>query len=659
MNKTIKKLLGLGLTVGMLLTSCLPVFANEISGESEEMALESAAAQSAKKIVAYFPNWGTYNATHQNFAVGDMPWDRLTHINHSFYTISNDYKMVSLDAFADYEKNFAHSEGWDGLRGHMAEYKYYKKQYPNVKVLISVGGWTKGQNFHSMASTSANRQVFIQSALDFMSQYPFIDGIDLDWEYPGIDRARDTNDQYDKGCPGGPEDKENFTLLLKEMRAAYNANGMSNKLLTIAAPAGYDKMQLQEPDKYQQYLDYINIMTYDLHGAWETKTNNHAGLYANPNDPSGTSPTNIKERYNTDSAMKTYLNTYNIPAEKLIVGTPFYSRGWGGVKANSIADALFADTTKYYRGSWDDTATPTPGGQDGFFKLKQFENTAGWEKARDPYAKTPYLFNKSMGVFLSYEDEESLQARCDYVKENQFGGMIIWEISGDIKSQNFPMVNIIYNSLLKGTVEQLPEVPSLSLVSAPVKGTFELKATLKANHKTNSMELVENGFVIQSKSVGSDASDVIFNIDSRPEGKFTYQVKAINEIGTKESLPVTVVVPKEGGGDSGNTSGAALVLDYKVTSSWGTGFNFDATVTNNTDQKLKKVTLTFDYPVNISSVWSDFKLVSRVGNTYTFESANYITEIQPKQVLKFGGGGSGNAEGQVPTNVKFTVISAQ
>ncbi len=658
MNKIVKKLLGVGLISSLLLSSCLPVFASEMNITSEAVP-EASAAQSTKKIVAYFPNWGTYNSSHQNFAVGDMPWDRLTHINHSFYTISNDCKMVSLDSFADYEKNFPHSEGWNGLRGHIGEYKYFKKMYPNTKVLISVGGWTKGQNFHKMASTSANRKVFIQSALDFMTQYPFIDGIDLDWEYPGIDRAKDTNDQYDMGCPGGPEDKQNFTTLLKEMREAYNANGMSNKLLTIAAPAGYDKMQLQEPDKYQQYLDFINVMTYDMHGAWETKTNNHSGLYANPNDPSGTSPTNIKERYNTDSAMKEYLNTYKIPAEKLIVGTPFYSRGWAGVKANSIQDALFADTTKYYRGAWDDSATPTPGGQEGFFKLKQFENTAGWEKARDPYAKTPYLFNKSLGVFLSYEDEESLQTRCNYVKDNQFGGIIIWEISGDIKSQNFPMVNIIYNTLLKGTVDQMPASPSLNLVKEPVKGTFELKVGLSSNHKTNQLELIENGNVVQTKAVSASTNEVVFNLENKPEGKYSYVVKAINDVGTKESLVVAVTVPKEGGGDTGNTSGAALVLDYKVTSSWGTGFNFDATVTNNSDQKLKKVTLVFDYPLKISSVWSDFRLVSKVGNTYTLESANYITEIAPNQVLKFGGGGSGEGTGVMPTNVKFTVVAAE
>lgn len=659
MNKVVKKLLGTGLISALLLTSCLPVFAQENTAVPE-MSTESVAAQSGKKIVAYFPNWGTYNAVHQNFAVGDMPWDKLTHINHSFYTIGNDFKMVSLDTFADYEKNFAHSEGWNGLAGHMAEYKYYKKQYPNTKVLISVGGWTKGQNFHKMALTSASRKIFIQSALDFMKKYPFIDGIDLDWEYPGIDRAKDTNDQYDMGCPGGPEDKQNFTLLLKEMREAYNANGLSEKLLTIAAPAGYDKMRLQEPDKYQQYLDFINVMTYDLHGAWETKTNNHAGLYANPNDPSGTSPTNIKEKYNTDSAMKEYQNTYKIPAEKLIVGSPFYSRGWAGVKATSIETALFADATKYYRGSWDDGATPTPGGQEGFFKLKQFESTAGWEKARDPFAKTPYLYNKALGIFLSYEDEESLQTRCDYVKNNQFGGIIIWEISGDIKTQNFPMTNIIYNALIGGVVDETPQTPSLSLVKEPVKGTFDLKATLAANHKTSRLELFENGKSVQTKAVNANTVEALFNMVSKAEGNYVYQVKATNGVGEKISSNVTVVVPKESGGtDPGNTSGAALVLDYKVTSSWGTGFNFDATLTNNSDKKLKKVTLTFDYPLTISSVWSDFRLVSKVGNTYTLESASYITEILPKQILRFGGGGLGEGTGIKPTNVKFRVVSAE
>ncbi|MDF2872894.1 MAG: glycoside hydrolase family 18, partial [Anaerocolumna sp.] len=235
-------------------------------------------AASGKNIVAYFPNWGIYNSAHRSITVGMIPWEKITVINHAFFEVDSSFKLASTDTFADFDKMMDHSEGWDTnqLRGHFGEYKYYKNLYPNVKVIVSVGGWTRGQNFHAMALTSSSRAVFIQSVVDFLKKYPFIDGIDLDWEYPGVNRAADPNDQYDRGCPGGPEDKQNFTSLLREIRQAYNNNGLSGKLLTIAVPSGYDKLALQEPDVYAQYLDWLNVMTYDMHGAWETTTNHQS-----------------------------------------------------------------------------------------------------------------------------------------------------------------------------------------------------------------------------------------------------------------------------------------------------------------------------------------------------------------------------------------------
>ncbi len=420
--------------------------------------LPKAAEKTDKKnIVVYFPNWGTYNAAHNTMSVDQIPWDKVTVVNHAFFEVDSQFKLASTDSYADFDKSFPHSEGWDTnqLRGHMGEYKYYKSLYPNVKILISVGGWTRGENFHAMASSSTSRAIFINSVVNFLKQYPFIDGIDIDWEFPGIDRKADPNDSNDKGCPGGPEDKENFTSLLREIREAYNNNGLSNKMLTIAAPAGYDKAQLTEPNIYAQYLDFLNVMTYDIHGAWENTTNHHSALYANPNDPSPTSPVDIKNKYNTDSSMKLYRDTYNIPANKLNVGTPFYSRGWKNVINNGGSlPGLFASANGAPIGSWD--SPQSPGGQNPYFKMKELENTSGYVKYRDPYAKVPYLYNASEGIMYSYEDQESLSEKCDYVLNNGFGGMIAWEISGD-DPNGFPLTSIMAS---KFNINNTPTEPS-------------------------------------------------------------------------------------------------------------------------------------------------------------------------------------------------------
>lgn len=463
MKKVKKQVLGFLLVLAMLF-SMLPVAAAETS------------AASSKNIIVYFPNWGIYNAAHRSMTVGMIPWNKVTVINHAFFEVDSSFKLASIDTFADFDKSMEHSEGWEAnqLRGHFGEYKYYKSQYPDVKVMISVGGWTRGQNFHAMALNANSRATFIQSIIDFLKKYPFIDGMDLDWEYPGINRAADPNDQYDKGCPGGPEDKQNFTALLKEIRQAYNNNGLSNKLLTIAAPSGYDKLELQEPDKYAQYLDWLNVMTYDMHGAWENTTNHHSPLYANPNDPSGTSPVDIKNRYNSDSAMKTLRDTYNIPASKLNAGSPFYSRGWKGVSGGT--NGMYGTATGAATGTWDNPQSP--GGQYPYFTLKTMENQNGYVKYRDDtYAKTPWLYNASSGIVLSYEDAASLTARCDYINSNGYGGLIIWEISGD--TENFELTNVAYNKLIGAPVPSVA-TPSIS----PASGNYGSPQTVSINCAT-------------------------------------------------------------------------------------------------------------------------------------------------------------------------------
>ncbi|MGB8453739.1 MAG: glycosyl hydrolase family 18 protein [Anaerocolumna sp.] len=438
MKKYKQKFLRVLLIIALVISSIttVPAFSN---------AETASASAQAKNIIAYFPNWGIYNVAHKSMTVSMLPWDKITVVNHAFFEVDSSFRLASIDTFADFDKSMEHSEGWETgqLRGHFGEYKYYKSIYPNVKILISIGGWTRGNNFHSMAKTAEGRAVFINSLIEFLDKYPFIDGFDLDWEYPGIDRKPDPNDEYDKGCPGGPEDKENFTFLLKEIREAYDNTGHSDKMLTIAASGGYDKLELIEPDKFQQYLDWINVMTYDFHGAWETTTGHHAGLYANPEDTAATSPVDIKGRYNTDAAVRNFTQIYGVPAAKLNVGTPYYSRGWKGVTGG--INGMYGTAAGAATGSWDNPNSP--GGQYPYFTLKQMENTGGYIKYRDDtYAKTPWLYNKSTGILLSYEDMTSLSARCDFINNNGYGGLIIWEITGD--TDNFEMTGLAHDKLI-------------------------------------------------------------------------------------------------------------------------------------------------------------------------------------------------------------------
>ncbi|WP_238885367.1 glycoside hydrolase family 18 protein [Clostridium sp. YIM B02551] len=395
-----------------------------------------------KNILIYFPSWGATQAIHNYIQVGQIPWDKVTTICHAFFEVDNKNMLKSIDSYLDFHKSFPHS---NGLKGHFGEYKYYKNLYPNVKVLISVGGWTRGHNFHSMSLNSKNRCVFINSLIDFLKRYPFIDGIDIDWEFPGIDRKPNPKIPDDKGCPGGPEDKINYTLLLKEIREAFNLNNMSTKLLTSAVPAEYDLLFYQEPEEYNKYLDFLNVMAYNFHTTKEKVTNHHSPLYPNPNDPSPIYPIDIRNRYNSDAAMKTYRDIYKVPSYKLNLGVPLYSIGWKGVlNIDGSHPGLFAPATGPAIGTWDNPKAPN--GKFPYYELRKIESVTGFLKYRDPYSMVPYLYNDISRIMFSYEDEKSLKIKCDYVIYNNYGGIFVWDISGDVIN-DFPMISIINDTL--------------------------------------------------------------------------------------------------------------------------------------------------------------------------------------------------------------------
>ena len=396
MKKRLSLLLSLFLVVGSVGLTSGTVTTSAKENTDQAVVASTTSAATNKRVITYFPSWGMYEAGQQNITVDDIPWDKVSQVNHAFFEITNDFKIQTTDSYADFEcADFKHSPEWgEGLAGHFGEYQYYKSKYPDVKIVIAVGGWTRSDKFHAAASTEQNRKTLAQSMVDTMKKYPFIDGIDIDWEYPTETRAPE--DQYDRGSVGGPEDKHNFTLLLKTIRETFDQNGMKDKLLTVAVSAGESKIHNTEPDQYAQYVDAIGVMTYDFAGDWDDVTGHLAGLYHNPEDTT-------RPKFDTDDAMKIYSEEYNVPKSKLYAGSPLYSRGWGNVAPGPNGDGLFQPGNKNFTGNLG------TGGQYSWYDIKNIEKTAGWVKYRDPIAKVPYLYNSSTKQFLTYEDETSLQ----------------------------------------------------------------------------------------------------------------------------------------------------------------------------------------------------------------------------------------------------------
>jgi chitinase len=342
----------------------------------------------------------------------DVSADKLTHLNYAFAKINNG-ECALYDSFAAIDKAFP-GDKWDSsaLRGNFHQLELLKKKHPHLRSLISVGGWTLSGQFSDTALSDDSRKKFARSCVAFMLKYGF-DGVDIDWEYPVSGGLEDNKTR--------PEDKQNFTLMLAALRQELDAQGEKDKkqyLLTIAAPAGPKTFANLELAKIHKLLDWINLMTYDFHGGWDTITGFNAPLFACSKDP--TENEVVRKQFNVDSAVKAYLAA-GVPAEKLVVGVPFYGRGYNGVK--NAENGLFQEKTGLPPGSFE----------AGVFDYKDLAANYFGKYSRfwHDEAKVPWLFNEKNGVMISYDDPESLRVKAEYIKTNKLGGVMFWELSGD------------------------------------------------------------------------------------------------------------------------------------------------------------------------------------------------------------------------------------
>jgi chitinase len=348
------------------------------------------------KIIAYFAEWGVYGRDYQ---IEDIPTDQVTHVMYAFSNPTESGECEVYDTWASLELN----------GGSLYNLENLKVANPNIKTLISLGGWTLSSHFSAIAADPVQRESFIDSCVDFMLAYGF-DGIDVDWEYPvggGL-------------YPGVPEDKENYTLLLSEFRTRLDQIG-SDYLLTIAAPAGATTIPNMDIPNLAEHLDWINVMTYDFHGPWEATTNHHSPMYSNSAQP---------DENTVETAIQTYLDS-GVPPEKLILGVPFYGKTWSGVTGGS---GLFEAASDIGPGNYE------AGTMDYHHIVDVYLSNSSFTRYWDSEAQVPYLHSETEGIFISYEDPESLEVKMDFILEKGLGGAMFWELSGDTSTQSLGSV---------------------------------------------------------------------------------------------------------------------------------------------------------------------------------------------------------------------------
>ncbi|ARF67366.1 hypothetical protein B7C51_05285 [Paenibacillus larvae subsp. pulvifaciens] len=180
-------------------------------------------------------------------------------------------------------------------------------------------------------------------------------------------------------------------------------------------------------------------------------TNHQSAVYKNPDDPN---PPDIADNFNIDATAAKF-EQLGVPKEKIIIGTPYYSRGWMGVDDKTGTNGMFAKAvpgpSKGPCGIWDDASQGECGGQNPFYYIKSnMETNSSFVKYRDPASKAPWLYSRSKKEMYTYEDEESLAFKADYINSKGYGGAIIWELSGDAPSKGSTLTTILYNKLLAG-----------------------------------------------------------------------------------------------------------------------------------------------------------------------------------------------------------------
>lgn len=346
------------------------------------------------KIIGYYPNWAIYR--NPSLKPQEINAHLVTHINYAFIKVDASGNLILFDPWADTD----YRTDWNKERpfhGNFYELNELKKKNPHLKTLFSVGGWTLSDPFSAMAANPVSRKNFVNQCIEFCDRYGF-DGIDLDWEYPAYAEHS-----------GKFEDTKNFTLLLEELHKKAKAHS-PQLLVTIAAPAGPQHMQNIEIEKIHTYLDWINVMTYDFAGAgWSEITNHHAALF---------SPKEGDPKCCCDAAVKHYLSK-GVPSSKIVLGMPLYGRSFAG------ADGLFKPYKSVGTGT---TAEP---GMRFFHDIKK-NLLPTYVRRWDDVAKVPYLVNASKGEFVTYEDEQSLALKCQYIKEKKLGGAMVWELGLDV-----------------------------------------------------------------------------------------------------------------------------------------------------------------------------------------------------------------------------------
>ena len=358
---------------------------------------------SKKEIVAYYPDWQVYDRNkvaspeHLNFK-------NISTIVYAFFVPDCNGYLSTKDAYIT-ELILKGKRNWQVEGGAMYYYNTSLVDLAHAKktsVMISIGGWTGSEHFSAIAEDSIKRATFAKECVRLVNEYG-IDGVDIDWEFPGRSSANDSI---------------TFTSILRDIRIAFDKQEDTFKKrekrslkLSIAISSSDQHMKYIQWSRVSEYLDFVNVMTYDYSGSWVKRNAHKSPLYGGEGDES------------IANTVKLLRNKYNVPANLLNIGSSFT----GNIMACNKGENKLGDI---HKGEYDNNVFYSSKGQPTFYEIKDHLNL--FEEKWDSVAKVNYYVGKEGDMFLTCETERSIVEKAAFIQSQNLRGLVIWDITGDM-----------------------------------------------------------------------------------------------------------------------------------------------------------------------------------------------------------------------------------
>jgi len=336
-----------------------------------------------KVVIGYIASW-------KGVEPDKIPAEKLTHLNYAFANVSDGLVTSGEGLAARDSINFL-------------KLNTLKSRNPNLKILVSIGGWTWSKGFSDAVLTPESRKKMTASGIDFLIKHK-LDGLDFDWEYPAL--QGDNNVVRDV-------DKENFVAMLQSFRGALDSLGQLHQkhYLTTIASGGFRKyLEVNDLRAAAKYLDLVNIMSYDLFGAGDDTTSHHANLYKGNPDLMPAS----KRNRSVQSAVMDHIE-FGVPREKIVVGIPFYGKRWKDVGPEHNGH--------YQPGTFDRGLS-----QD---KIYELQSNPAYREWWDYGAENAFLYSEEKREWVTFESRRSIEHKIYFMKKEQLAGVMFWELSED------------------------------------------------------------------------------------------------------------------------------------------------------------------------------------------------------------------------------------